>query len=60
MATSAHPVPTEMESADCTPEWALCDLFDIVEDALEKKTPVERKAWLDGLSATAGSSDTQP
>jgi hypothetical protein len=51
MATTARPVRSETE-APPPRERALCDIFDIVEDALEKMGPEERKAWMSGLSET--------
>jgi hypothetical protein len=53
MATIAHPVDLEQASAHQTPEQALCTIFDLFEDELEKMTPEKRKAWLGGLSETA-------
>jgi hypothetical protein len=53
MSTAARPINSEEQAAPQSPEHALCDIFDMVEDALEKLTPEKRKAWLDDLSATA-------
>lgn len=52
MATATHPITCDEQEALQTPEQALCTIFDIVEDALEKLTPEKRKEWLDDLSAT--------
>ena len=52
MATATHAIASEDEAPVQTPEQAICEIFDIVEDALEKLTPEKRKAWLDDLSAT--------
>jgi len=51
-ARSNHP-RLEREVPQDSPEQALCAVFDVVEDALEKLTPEKRKLWLDDLSATA-------
>ncbi len=56
MATLAQSQSTASEPAQhssLSPEQALCDLFDVVEDAIEQLPVEKRKAWLDGLSATA-------
>ncbi len=51
MATATQ-IPAEHVASDLTPEQALCKIFDIFEDALEKMPPEKQKAWLDGLSET--------
>jgi len=51
-ARSNHP-RLQREVPPDSPEQALCAVFDVVEDALEKLTPEKRKLWLDDLSATA-------
>jgi hypothetical protein len=51
MATIARQVRSETE-APPSRERALCTIFDIVEDSLEKMGPEERKAWISGLSET--------
>jgi len=53
MATATRPTFSQEPAASETPEQALCAIFDLVEDELEKLTPEKRKAWLDDLSATA-------
>jgi hypothetical protein len=57
MAIATHPVVLEQTTPAPTPEQALCTIFDIFEDSLEKMTPEKRKAWLDGLSETAETLD---
>jgi len=60
MATAAHPPNSHKEkAASASPEQALCDLFDVVEDALGEMAPDKRKAWLEELSATAETLDKQ-
>jgi hypothetical protein len=51
MATIARQVRSETE-APPSRESALCTIFDVVEEALEKMGPEERKAWISGLSET--------
>jgi hypothetical protein len=51
MATTARPVRSETE-APLSRERALCNIFDVVDDALDKMGPEERKAWINGLSET--------
>jgi len=58
MATAVRPVRSEAE-APPSPERALCDLFDIVEDALDKLPAAKRKAWIDGYSGTAEKPEKQ-
>jgi hypothetical protein len=55
MATAAGSIRSESEERVAleSPEQALCAIFDVVEDALEKLTPEKRKLWLNDLSATA-------
>jgi hypothetical protein len=53
MATATHEIRSEDEARVLTPEQAICEIFDIFEDALEKMPPDKRKACLDDLSATA-------
>lgn len=52
MATAVRPVRSETAAAPPSNERALCEIFDIVEDALEKLPAEKRKAWIDGLSET--------
>jgi hypothetical protein len=59
MATIAHPVDLEQASAHQTPEQALCAMFDLFEDVLEKMSPEKRKAWLAGLSETVENPEKQ-
>jgi len=60
MATPTSPNYLQEHAATETPEQALCAIFDLVEDALQKLTPENRKAWLDDLSETAERLERQP
>jgi hypothetical protein len=57
MATLANPVYLDAVLTKQTHEQALCNIFDIFEDALETMSPEKRKAWLDGLSETVETLD---
>jgi hypothetical protein len=59
MATIPHPVDLDQTSDHASPEQALCAMFDLFEDALDKMSPEKRKAWLAGLSETAETLDTR-
>lgn len=53
MATFANPAHSHNALDTKSPEQALCTIFDIVEDAIQKLPTTERKSWLDALSETA-------
>lgn len=57
MAIAVQTPKAEEQATSASPEQALCSIFDIVEDALEKLPPKERGAWLSDLSETAAELD---
>ena len=53
MATAVRSNRSEKQATPTSREQALCTIFDIFEEALEELEPEQRKAALDGISATA-------